>query len=316
VPEHADRTDPITIVHRFGPRGVGLELLLAPMVPGATLVPWPGPGDVLVSLDSAWDGEPRDATEIPPEIGWSHLLSTGVGNFPIPGLKGRPLTNSKGASSPAIAEFVLAAMLTFEKQIPEVWRNDPPPRWGMASLGGLQGKTLGLVGIGTIGTEVARRALAFDMEVLALRRSGAPSTIPGVDITTTLDDLMARADHLVIAAPATPETHHMIDAAALGHAKPGLHLINVARGTLVDQDALIAALDRGSLGGATLDVADPEPLPAGHPLYGHPKIRLSPHVSWSSPRTIQAMLDVFLDNLDRWRDGRPLVGTVDVDAGY
>ena len=305
---------PPVIVHRFGPRGVGIEFLLQPLVPDCELAAWPGPGEVLISLDSAWDGD--DARQLPPEIRWAHLLSTGVGNFPLAALDGRPITSSKGASSPAIAEFVLAAMLAFEKRLPDTWITTPPPQWGRASLGGLQRRTLGLIGLGTIGTEVAKRALAFDMEVVALRRSGRPADLPGIEISPSLEGVLSRSDHLVLAAPATAETYHLLDAAAFGSVKPGVHLVNVARGTLVDQDALVAALDRGQVAMATIDVADPEPLPAGHPLYGHPGVRISPHVSWSAPSTLPAMIHIFIDNLARYSEGRTLVGIVDIDNGY
>jgi phosphoglycerate dehydrogenase-like enzyme len=98
--------------------------------------------------------------------------------------------------------------------------------------------------------------------------------------------------------------------------KPGAHLVNIARGALVDQDALLVALDGGHLAAASLDVVDPEPLPEGHPLYAHPKVRLSPHVSWSSPDTMIRTMQMFVDNLHRYRSGQPLLGMVDTDAGY
>jgi phosphoglycerate dehydrogenase-like enzyme len=306
---------PPSIVYNFSPMGAGLEVVLQPLMPDCPLVPWPGPGDILLGLDRAWDNQPADSP-IPPEIAWVHLLSTGVGNFPLAALAGRPLTSSKGASSPAIAEFCIASMLAFEKQLPGAWISEPPEAWGRAALGGLQAKTLGLIGIGTIGSEVARRALAFDMNVVALRRSGAPADNPAVEISTSLHDVLARSDHVVVAAPATADTYHLLDAAAFEAVKPGVHLVNVARGSLVDQDALLAALDSRRVAMASLDVTDPEPLPAGHWIYSHPRVHLTPHMSWSAPQTLPAMINVFVDNLSRWREGRPLVGVVDVAAGY
>lgn len=302
------------IVHRFGPRGQGLELLVAAAVPEAQVVPWPGPGEVLATLDSAWEGHAPDP--LPERVRWVHVLGAGVGNFPLQALGDRVLSCSKGASSPAIAEFVLATMLAFEKRIPDVWIDRPPERWGLANLGGLAGRVVGLVGFGTIGQEVARRALSFDMTVLATRRTDRPAGMAGVGLVADLAELLARADHVVIAAPATAATRHLIGRAELAAVKPGAHLVNVARGSLLDHDALIEALDAGRIEMASLDVADPEPPPAGHPLYTHPRVRLSPHVSWSSPRTLTAMVDVFTDNLRRWQAGEPLRGVVDVDAGY
>jgi phosphoglycerate dehydrogenase-like enzyme len=163
---------------------------------------------------------------------------------------------------------------------------------------------------------VALRALPFGMRVRALRRSQAPSPLPEVELARDLPDLVAGADHLVIAAPATPETRHLIDEAVLAHVKPGLHLVNIARGELVDQEALRKALDDGRVGRASLDVVYPEPLPAGHWLYTHPRVRLSPHISWSMPGAFELLIDPFLENLRRFQAGQPLIHQVDVAAGY
>jgi phosphoglycerate dehydrogenase-like enzyme len=305
--------DAEVIVHRFGRHAAGLESLVRRSLPDATLVPWPGPGEILATIDGAWG---VDEDLLPSEIRWCHVLGAGIGMFPIGALDGRPLTCSKGAGAPAIAEFVLASMLAFEKRLPETWVDAPPARWSTAQLGGLSGRTLGLVGLGAIGREVARRALAFDMRVVAVRRSGRPSDLPGVEVEPKLEDVLAVADHLVIAAPETSQTRHLIDGPALAAMKPGAHLVNIARGALVDQDALLVALDGGHLAAASLDVVDPEPLPEGHPLYAHPKVRLSPHVSWSSPDTMIRTMQMFVDNLHRYRSGQPLLGMVDTDAGY
>jgi phosphoglycerate dehydrogenase-like enzyme len=257
---------------------------------------------------------------IPPlltaRVRWVHVLAAGVDGFPLDAVGERILTCSRGASAPAIAEFVLAAMLAFEKRLPESWIDAPPERWGAARLGGLRGRTLGLVGLGAIGTEVARRALAFEMKVLAVRRSRAPAPVRGIEVLGSLPEVLSRADHIVIAAPATAQTHHLLDAAAFGGLKPGAHLINVARGSLVDQTALIDALDRGVVAQASLDVVDPEPLPTGHPLYSHPRVRISAHISWSSPDTTRRTVELFVDNLRRYRSGEPLHGVVDTRAGY
>jgi phosphoglycerate dehydrogenase-like enzyme len=216
----------------------------------------------------------------------------------------------------AIAEWVLAVILAFEKSIPESFIDGPTPQWNRASLGTLAGRTVGLVGIGSIGTEVARRALAFDAEVVAVRRTPAPAPLPGVEVVGELHDMLARADHVVIAAPATAGTQRLMDAPALAALKRGAHLVNVARGSLVDQDALRAALEDGRVARASLDTVDPEPLPAGHWLYTHPGVRLSPHISWSAPGTMSKTLDLFVDNLGRFRAGGALAGVVDPVAGY
>jgi phosphoglycerate dehydrogenase-like enzyme len=182
--------------------------------------------------------------------------------------------------------------------------------------GTLSGRTLGLVGLGAIGTAVARRALPFGMRVRACRRSDGPSGVAGVDVVGDLVALVADADHVAIAAPATPATRHLFDRAIFAEMKPGAHLVNVARGALVDQDALRAALDDGRVAMASLDAVEPEPLPADHWLYTHPRVRLSPHVSWQMPGAAELLIASFIDNLRRYRAGAPLSGVVDRAAGY
>jgi len=246
-----------------------------------------------------------------------HALGTGVDAFPLHLLEGRVLTCSRGASAVPIAEWVMAVMLAFEKRLPESWIHAVPAQgWSRASLGGLHGKTLGLVGLGGIGTAVAQRALPFGMRVLAHRRSSRPSHLAGVEIAATLRDLVSVSDHVVIAAPATAATRHLFDREVFAAVKAGAHLINVARGGLVDQDALREALDDGRVAAASLDAVDPEPLPRDHWMYTHPRVRLSAHISWSMPGAADLLLDAFIDNLRRYRAGDPLTGVVDVAAGY
>jgi phosphoglycerate dehydrogenase-like enzyme len=247
---------------------------------------------------------------------WVHAYGTGVNEFPFDALGGRPLTCSRGASAIPIAEWVLAVMLAAEKQLPQTWIHEPPKHWSIGSLGGLYGRSLALVGIGGIGQAVAVRALAFGMRVSALRRSDAPSPIPGVAIARDLPSLLADADHLVLAAAATRANERMLDAAALALVKPGLHLVNVARGALVDHDALRAALDDGRVALASLDCVDPEPVPIGHWLYAHPRVRLSPHVSWSMPGAFDLLIEPFVENLRRDLAGLPLAHRVDLELGY
>ena len=172
------------------------------------------------------------------------------------------------------------------------------------------------MGLGGIGRAVAERALPFGMQVKALRRTDAPSPVAGVELVRDLDTLLADTDHLVLAAPATARTRHLLDAAAFGRVKPGVHLINIARGALVDQDALRAALDDGRVGLATLDTVDPEPLPSDHWMYAHPKVQLSAHISWHSPDLQRASVELFVDNLGRFLRGAPLQDVVDPLEGY
>jgi phosphoglycerate dehydrogenase-like enzyme len=253
-------------------------------------------------------------------VSWVQLPGTGVDAFrPLDRFAGVTLTCARGTSATAISEFVLASMLLFEKRLTDVWLHEAPPRWNIpeSTLGTLYGRTLGLVGLGGIGSAIATRALPFGMRVVAFRRhADQPSPVPGVDVVGTLDELLPVADHLVVAAPATSATAHLLDASAFEKVKAGVHLVNIARGTLVDQDALRAALDDGRVACASLDVADPEPVPAGHWLYEHPNVRLTAHISWSMPGGFENISGYFLDNLDRWLRGDPLEGVVDITEGY
>lgn len=251
-----------------------------------------------------------------PRLKWIHVLGTGVDNLPPEMAEHRVVTCSRGATATPIAEWVLAMMLSFEKQLPSSWVRQPPQSWYLANLGSLEGKVLGVIGFGAIGQAVARRALAFDMRVLAKVRQHRPSPMAGVEFVECLEELLPHADHLVLALPATGESRGLIDETRLLQMKPGVHLINVARGGLIDQSALRPFLDSGHVVAASLDVVEPEPLPAGHWLYEHPRVRLSPHISWSAVDIVGKMLGIFLKNLDAYRQGSPLEGVVNIRAGY
>ena len=270
-------------------------------------------GEVLLTLP--W-GTPNLGHVVERGVRWIHTIGTGVDGFPTEHLEDRILTCARGANSEAIAEWTLAMMLAFEKQLPDMWIDRPPERWNTADLGGLSGKTLGIVGLGSIGQAIAIRALAFGVRVRALRRSDAASPLPGVELAASLRDLLESADHLVIAAPATRETHHLIGAEALAWVRPGVHLVNIARGSLLDQDALRPALEDGRVARASLDVAETEPVPEGHWLYTPPRVRLSAHVSWSTPNAIELLVETFAANLRRYLRGKPLQDQVDFSRGY
>jgi phosphoglycerate dehydrogenase-like enzyme len=270
-------------------------------------------GEVLLAF--TW-GSPNIRELVEHGVEWIHTVGTGVDGFPMDAVGERMLSCARGASAVPMSEWTLAAMLNFEKQLPERWVKEPPEQWNFAELGGLHGRTLGLMGLGGIGEAVATRALAFGMRVRAVRRTPTPSAIPEVEIAPDRDDLLASADHLVVALASTPETRHAIGREALARVKPGVHLVNISRGAVIDQDALREALDDGRVARASLDVADPEPLPAGHWLYGHPRVFLTPHISWSMPGSLDLILATFSENLRRYLDGDPLEGVVDRNAGY
>jgi phosphoglycerate dehydrogenase-like enzyme len=236
---------------------------------------------------------------------WVHLVSSGIDFYPQWLFNGPPVTTSRGSAADNLAEFALAAIFAASKHLPDIWVKDA--QWNFTALRPLKGTTLGILGFGAIGESLAHKALALGIKVVALRQSQAPFGVAGVEAAKDIHDLFARADHLVVAAPLTEATRHIINRDVLGSAKPGLHLINIARGGLIDQEALLEALDNGQIGLASLDVTEPEPLPDGHPLYSHPRVRLSPHTSAISTNSRNEIADTFLANLERYVGGSELV---------
>ena len=283
------------------------------------LVPEEGPPDDGVEgeilLTYTW-ATPNIRELLARGVRWVHAIGAGVDRFPLDSLGGRVLTCARGASAIPIAEWTLAVMLAFEKRLPETWLEAPPERWNWSHLGSLAGRNLSILGLGGIGQAIATRALAFDMNVTALRRTHTPSPMAGVELVDDLEKLVADADHLVLAAPLTTRTQHILGKEALSWVKPGVHLVNIARGELVDQEALRAALDDERVAMASLDVATPEPLPEGHWLYAHPRVRQSAHVSWSMPGAVDELTARFAENVRRYLAGEPLRGQVNVEEGY
>ncbi len=252
-------------------------------------------------------------------IRWVQVMGVGVDKFPLDALgSDQQLACARGATAIPIAEFALAAMVSFAKAMPQVWIDTPPENGWFSGerISGLHGATVVVVGMGGIGTRVASLAKAFDMEVIGVRRRDVPPPIDGIEMATSVGDVIGRADHLVLAAPATAETRHLVDGPLLDRAGDGLHIVNVARGSIVDQDALRAALDSGRVARASLDTVEPEPLPDDHWMYQHPGVKLSPHVSWAGPGSTTAMADAFIGNYHRFRAGEPLEGVVDRTLGY
>jgi phosphoglycerate dehydrogenase-like enzyme len=304
----------VRVINQLGPKAAEAMKAALPDVEVIDAGAEPPPPDLRADvLFGGWGPHSLDYAQ---RVDWVHLAGTGVDSFPGELFDGRTVTCARGASAIPIAEFVLAAMLAFEKRLPETWLHEPPEHWNFAPLGWLNTRTLGLVGLGGIGVAIAERALPFGMKVRALRRRPEPSPLEGVEVVGSLEELLPESDHLVLAAPATPRTRQLINAESLELVKPGVHLVNIARGALVDQDALRVALDDGRVAMATLDTVDPEPLPEGHWLYSHPKVRLSAHVSWASPAGMARTLEIFVDNLSRYAAGEQVLHVVDADEGY
>jgi phosphoglycerate dehydrogenase-like enzyme len=281
--------------------------------------PWEIPADADVLLTRplvGWNKAPSaKPLGWPFGLRWIQTASTGVDFFPAWLLDGPVVTVGRGISADPIAEYVIAAILGFEKRIHEV-RARGPGDWKLLPLGSLDGKTIGIAGFGAIGRSVAERLRSFDVHLKVLRRSPWQYSVPGIQPIDTIEALIEQSDHLVLALPATAQTTHLINADVMARAKPSLHLINVARGRIVDQQALLQALDAGQLAGATLDVTDPEPPPDGDPIYSHPKIVLTPHVSWTGGKDVKRLATKTLINLDAYAHGAPLADVFDKRLGY
>lgn len=279
--------------------------------------PWklPEGADVLVTATLAgWKETPAD-WRAPNSLKWVQVQSTGIEVYPHGLMTNRVITCARGINAVPIAEFVLAAILRLEKKLDET-RACNEGDWTHPDIGHVSGRTLGLIGYGTIGQAIASRAQAFGMEILVNRRSAWKTVPDGITPCAAPEAIFAKADHLVLAVPLTADTAALVDTKLLARAKPGLHLINISRGGLVDQDALLDALDHGPLSYASLDVTSPEPLPDGHRLYNHPKVLISPHISWRGGDQDRSFLERLLTNLDAYVEGRELQFVVDVAKGY
>jgi phosphoglycerate dehydrogenase-like enzyme len=273
--------------------------------------------NVVFTLDVPMDLPPRA-----PELRWIQAIGSGVGQYVSARLPegGIVLTNGAGIGAPPIAEWVLARVLQIIKLLPVHDENAREHRWQMALGGQLQGKTMGVVGLGAIGREVARRARAFGVHLLGVRRSWTPGAVdPDVDELFgpgQLDTVLERSDVVVLAAPGTDDNENLFDAAAFATMKAGSIFVNVARGTLVDEGALIDALTRGHLQAAAIDVARAEPILPDDPLWSAPNLYISPHSSTSSEGYAARAFDLFCRNFARFVRDEPLENVVDLTQGY
>jgi phosphoglycerate dehydrogenase-like enzyme len=303
--------------------------LLAPQVPSGVTPVW-------VSPEARFEGDPNGAVayfrwwgeqqvythvlSVAHELRWVHTPSAGVDHLLLPPVLERDitLTNSAGVHAIPMAEFVMALLLARVKRLADYRAAQAERRWaGSLELEELHGATMLILGLGGIGQAIAERAAAFGMHVWGSRRSSQPT--PHVERVVTGDawrELLPAADYVVVAAPLTPATRGMVDAAALAAMRPSAFLINVARGPLVDEAALVAALSAGQIAGAALDTFDQEPLPPTSPLWQLPNVTITPHTTANSPRMHERQVALFLENLARYRSGRLLLNVVDKAAGY
>ena len=256
------------------------------------------------------------------KLRWIHSVSAGVEALLFPEMLAHPatLTNGRGAYKRSLAEFVIAGAMYFAKFMPRLLADQKAHKWEQFYMEELFGTTMGIVGYGEIGRACAEKAKAFGMKVLALRRRPElSSSDPLVDRVYThsgLHEMLAQCDYIVAAAPNAPGTLDLIGEAEFAVMKLNAVIINVGRGPVINEKAMIAALSSNKIRGAALDVFDVEPLPAGNPLFDLPNVLISPHSGDRVVGWLETAVEVFLDNFARFEKGEELINVVDKKAGY
>jgi phosphoglycerate dehydrogenase-like enzyme len=279
--------------------------------------------EVMFDVDRASSG---DLARQAPRLRWVQFSSSGVGHVVEQMGLGHHspivVTNAAGVHATPLAEFVLFAMLYFAKRMPRVLADQRRHHWERFALDTLPGRTLGIVGFGHVGRAIARLARPAGLRILAVRRtSPAPSGSPDVDVDVVyplagLRTLLHESDYVALSLPLTRETTGLLGKADLEAMKPGAVLINVGRGQLVDEAALVDTLRSGHLGGAALDVFATEPLPAGSPLWDLPNVLVTPHSMSTALGENEVLVDLFCDNLRRYLAGDALLNVFDRKQGY
>ncbi len=273
---------------------------------------------------------PDNWRSLAPRLRWLQCAGAGIDGLESTGIlqadSGVIVTTAVGIHGVTIGEYVFGSMLMFNRTWPEMVRLQDRHIWPRSAnwykLGGreLDNQTVGIVGLGSIGRRVAHLAKAFGMQVLATRRSlNDTEQEPNVDRLypiTQLHDMLRLSDYVILAVPLTPETEHLIGEAELRSMQPHTYLVNVARGKVVDEKALIRALKEGWIAGAGLDVTEEEPLPADSPLYALPNVLLTPHISGVSVRYDERLTEIFATNLRRFRAKQALHNRYDPQRGY
>jgi phosphoglycerate dehydrogenase-like enzyme len=269
-----------------------------------------------------------DQFKLARKLKWIHCPAAAVHQFIYPDLVNSDvvLTNGRDVHGPVVAEHVIALIFALAKKLPQAARFQQRHIWGQEAMWNslprpreIAGATLGLVGLGSIGRAVARHASALGMRVIATREhpeKGRPEAVDEVLPSSNLTALLARSDYVVLAAPVTSETHHLMNAQRIAEMKPDACLINVGRGQLVDEAALAQALREGKIGGAALDVFETEPLPSDSPLWDLENLLITPHTAGLAAKLWERQYDLFSENLRRYLAHQPLLAIVDKQTGY
>jgi glyoxylate/hydroxypyruvate reductase A len=263
----------------------------------------------------AWEF-PMDLLPLATRLRWFQVMGAGLERLAGAGVpEGVVVTNMKGIFGTAMAEYALAHMLAHTQSLRRVYEQQTEQRWEQFEPALLSGQTAGVIGLGSIGREIARRCAAFGMRVIGVNRSGAPvAEVERTYSASEIDQFLPECDFLISVIPHTGESAGLLNAERLALLKPDCFYVNVGRGTVVDLVALRAALESGQLAGAALDVFPTEPLPPSDPIWTAPNVTITPHISGvNRPDDVTR---VFLDNLSRYMAGQPLINVVDLARGY
>lgn len=260
-----------------------------------------------------------------PQVRWVHFRAAGLDKQLFPELieSGITLTNGSGVFSPSLGEFAIAAILFFAKDLRRMVRNQAAGVWKGFEVAEIAGQTAGIIGYGDIGRAVASRAHAMGMRVLATKRhipeSPGPNADPFIERfyqTGAQREMIALCDYIVVTAPLTDETRHLIGEAEFAVMKPTAVVINVGRGEVIDQAAMVRALSENRIKGAGLDVFEHEPLPPGDPMYKLDNVLLSPHTADRTANWLEQAMCFFLAQYERFQKGEPLKNVVNKELGY
>lgn len=281
--------------------------------------------ELLHQADIAFDFDWSDPARLPetaPSLRWVQGTSAGIGEFlRRTGLDRSRIrfTTAAGVHAGPLAEFVLLGLLYFVREVPFLLRQKAERRWERFTSRSLDGRRVLVVGLGSVGRAVVTTCAQFGMEVWGLGRTAPRSPIAGLSKLIPREELrgaMGEIDALVLACPLTDLTRNLIGRQEINSLRPGAIIVNVARGAVIDEEAMIEALSEGRLGGAALDVAAVEPLPPASPLWRLENVLISPHSASTVAAENRRIVDLFLDNLGRYLDGRPLVNLFEADRGY
>ena len=276
----------------------------------------------LAGVDAVFTEEavPESLVQQLPNLKWLHVTRGGVNAYLTPSIKSRPIqvTGSKGIHATVFSEFALACIFTLAKKLPECIEAQRQKQWQRLAPFEVAGKTVGIVGLGTVGDALARKAKALGMRVIATRRTAAakPDYVDEIGTPEFLPRLLSEADFVVLLLASVPSTFNIIGATELRSMKPSAYFINLTGGRAVEESVLVRALKENWIAGAVLDAFGRQPLPQDSELWSLPNVIITPRIAGITSQKWPAVLPVFEENLRRFIAGRPLKNLVDKELGY